>query len=243
MSEEIYSFSCVQYVAGGDLKSVRSALIDSLMMNLIPFWIGDYSKQASRIDLDNFIQLHSPRWSKVGHIELNMVDHAQILVSFYLPAFPNNKEIEIHEQDIRDVLPPPAVIIRIMDAEGERQKALAFLGRYLHEFRIHRLQEILSKLVDSLGLIPVYGLTTERQLVSDVTPTPLNPQKQRGKVRDIPLEDQTLREDQQELLRMWQSGYKAKEIALRTAKTEKTILNQITILRKLHGEKLVPRRK
>jgi DNA-binding NarL/FixJ family response regulator len=164
-------------------------------------------------------------------------------VRFCLPAFPNEKEIEYHEQEIRDALPPPDAVIRIMDAEGDRQRALAYLGRNLHEFRIRCLQEIQSLLVITLGLISVYGLTIERQRVSELMSSPLNPQKQIEEHRDIPWQDEPLREDQQELLRLWQSGQTAKEIALRTSKTEKTILNQITLLRKSHGEQLVPRRK
>jgi len=45
------------------------------------------------------------------------------------------------------------------------------------------------------------------------------------------------------LLRLWQSGQTAKEIALRTSKTEKTVLNQLTLLRKSLGEEQVPRRR
>jgi hypothetical protein len=42
---------------------------------------------------------------------------------------------------------------------------------------------------------------------------------------------------------LWQSGQTAKMIALRTSKTEKTVLNQLTLLRKSLGEELVPRRR
>ena len=61
--------------------------------------------------------------------------------------------------------------------------------------------------------------------------------------RDIPRDNLVLRDDQQELLRLWQSGQTAKVIALRTSKTEKTVLNQLTLLRKSFGEELVPRRR
>jgi hypothetical protein len=37
MSDETISMSSIQYVMGGDLESVRSALIKSLMMNSIPY--------------------------------------------------------------------------------------------------------------------------------------------------------------------------------------------------------------
>lgn len=163
---------------------------------------------------------------------------------FCLPAFPTEAEIEFHERAIRDALLPPAAVIRIMDAEGDRVRALAYLGRYLHQFRIQCLQEIQSVLHCSLGLIPVYGLIIQKQHVSiDATSTPNTEYRQSEDDRDIPRDKLILRADQQELLRLWQSGQTAKEIAMRTTKTEKTILNQLTLLRKSLGEEQVPRRR
>lgn len=245
MSEEISPLSSFQYLAGGDLESVRSALIKSLRMNSIPYGQGHNGSQTYGIDPANVFQLYSPRWLGVGRIELDIVDHSQVLVRFCLPAFPDENEIEYHEQEVRDALPPPAAVIRIMDAEGDRHRALAFLGRYLHQFRIRCLQEIQSLLVNSLGLISVYGLTIERQQYPEpgISPTiPARQTKENGQ-RDILRDDVPLRDDRQELLRLWQSGHTAKDIALRTSKTEKTILNQISLLRKSLGEQLVPRRK
>lgn len=130
-----------------------------------------------------------------------------------------------------------------MDAEGDRDGALAYLRRYLHQFRIQCLQEIRSVLRGSLGLIPVYGLTIERASVVEPIFAQSDTQPLYSEDRDIPRDYLVLREDQQVLLRLWQSGQTAKEIALCTSKTEKTILNQLTLLRKLLGEELVPRRR
>lgn len=244
MSDEITTLSSFQFVIGGDLETVRSALIKSMLMNSIPYSQGESSIPSSRRDPANVFQLYSPRWLLVGRIELDRVDHSQVLLRFCLPAFPTEAEIEFHERAIRDALPPPAAVIRIMDAEGDRVRALAFLGRYLHQFRIQCLQEIQSVLQNSLGLIPVYGLIIEKQHVSrDATSTPDTEYRQRENDRDIPRDNLVLRDDQQELLRLWQSGQTAKEIALRTSKTEKTVLNQLTLLRKLLGEEQVPRRR
>lgn len=244
MSDEITTLSSFQFVIGGDLETVRSALIKSMLMNSIPYSQGESSIHSSRRDPADVFQLYSPRWLLVGRIELDRVDHSQVLLRFCLPAFPTEAEIEFQERAIRDALPPPAAVIRIMDAEGDRVRALAFLGRYLHQFRIQCLQEIQSVLQNSLGLIPVYGLIIEKQHVSrDATSTPDTEYRQRENDRDIPRDNLVLRDDQQELLRLWQSGQTAKEIAFRTSKTEKTVLNQLTLLRKSLGEELVPRRR
>ena len=244
MSDETITLSSIQYVIGGDLESVRSALIKSLMMNSIPYSQGNNGESA-RLDPADVFQLYSPRWLVVGRIELERVDLSQVLLRFCLPTFPSEAEVEIHEQTIREALPPPAAVVRIMDAEGDRARALAYLARYLHQFRIQCLQEIQSVLQNTLGLIPVYGLIIERQrILEPVTSSPgYKKQENETEGRDIPRDNLVLRDDQQELLRLWQSGQTAKMIALRTSKTEKTVLNQLTLLRKSRGEELVPRRR
>lgn len=243
MSDEITTLSSFQFVIGGDLETVRSALIKSMLMNSIPYSQGENSTPSSRRDPADAFQLYSPSWLLVGHIELDRVDHSQVLLRFCLPAYPGDAEVEIHEMAIRDALPLPAAVIRIMDAEGDRVRALTYLGRYLHQFRIHCLQEIQTVLQSSLGLIPVFGLTIERQRTFEPASPQSNPQQQYIEDRDIPRDNLALRDDQQELLRLWQSGQTAKEIALRTSKTEKTVLNQLTLLRKSLGEEQVPRRR
>jgi DNA-binding NarL/FixJ family response regulator len=243
MSDETITLSSIHYVMGGDLESVRSSLIKSLMMNSIPYSQGDQGGSA-RLDPADVFQLYSPRWLVVGRIELERVDLSQVLLRFCLPTFPSESEVEIHEETIREALPPPAAVVRIMDAEGDRARALAYLVRYLHQFRIQCLQEIQSVLQNSLGLIPVYGLIIERQRILE--PATLPPRSEMCKDdedRDIPRDNLVLRDDQQELLCLWQSSQTAKVIALRTSKTEKTVLNQLTLLRKSLGEELVPRRR
>lgn len=243
MSDEITTLSSYQFVIGGDLETVRGALIKSMLMNSIPYSQGENIALFSHRDPADVFQLYSPRWLLIGRIELDRVDHSQVLLRFCLPAFPTEAEIEFHERAIRDALPPPAAVIRIMDAEGDRVRALAFFGRYLHQFRIQCLQEIQSVLQSSLGLIPVYGLTIERISVAEPTFAGSDPDTQYIDDRDIPRDNPVLRDDQQELLRLWQSGQTAKEIALRTSKSEKTVLNQLTLLRKSLGEEQVPRRR
>jgi len=243
MNDETFILSSIQYVIGGDLESVRSSLMKSLMMNSIPYSQGNNGESA-RLDPADVFQLYSPRWLVAGRIELERVDLSQVLLRFCLPTFPSEAEVEIHENTIRDALPPPAAVVRIMDAEGDRARALAYLARYLHQFRIQCLQEIQSVLQNSLGLIPVYGLVIERHRILEPVTSPSRSEMGKDtEDRDIPRDELILRVDQQELLRLWQSGQTAKVIALRTSKTEKTVLNQLTILRKSLGEELVPRRR
>ena len=73
MSDEITTLSSFQFVIGGDLETVRSALIKSMLMNSIPYSQGENSTPSSRHDPDDAFQLYSPRWLLVGHIELDRV--------------------------------------------------------------------------------------------------------------------------------------------------------------------------
>jgi DNA-directed RNA polymerase specialized sigma24 family protein len=132
-----------------------------------------------------------------------------------------------------------------MDADGQRERALAYLGGYLHEFRIHRLCEIQFLLAKTLGLLSLHGLTIEKHRHPESAISPPESQKQTNEKvdRDIPTENEPIRGDLQELLRLWQLGYTAKEIASRIGRTEKTILNRLTLLRKAYGEQIVPRRR
>ncbi len=245
MTEPGYPSISYQFLAGGDAETVQKEIIKSLELNSIPYWQKGSGADPSNLEPMRTIQLYSREWQCVGRIELDRVDPSQVLVCFYLPGYPEEVDIANHEPQIREALPPPAMFIRLLDADGKRPKVLAFLGQYLHQFRIQRLQEIQSTLVNAVGLIPVFGLTIQRQPAPVLKPTQSTPQElpKDRENRDIPKEVQPLREDQQELLRMWQSGHTAKQIAMRTSRTEKTILNQLTLLRKIHGEKAVPRRK
>jgi len=244
VAEQAYPNISFQYLAGGDVETVQKSLVKSLELNSIRFWQKESGADQTNQDPMRTIQLYSPRWQCVGRIELDRIDPSQVLVCFCLPGYPGEKDIAYHEPQIREVLPPSAGYIRLLDADGQRPKVLAYLGQHLHQFRIEQLKEIQAILVDTIGLVPVFGLTIQRQPAPALTPQPAAQEKPNEiKNRDIPKEVHPLREDQQELLRLWQSGHTAKEIALRTSRTEKTILNQLTLLRKLHGEKAVPRRR
>lgn len=107
------------------------------------------------------------------------------------------------------------------------------------------LQEINNLLATSMRLVSLQGLIFDRPQYTELWMSPKESQRQTTEKvdRDIPTENEPIQSDLQELLQLWQSGHTAKEIALRIGKTEKTILNRLTLLRRSHGEQVVPRRK
>ena len=191
------------------------------------------------------IRLFAPVWKGIGQIELKLVDSTQTLVRFCLPGYPDEVETGWYEDEIRMALPPPAVAIRLMDIDGDRQRALTYLGHQLHEFRLQHLRDIQSKLVNAVGLSSLQGLPIEKNRHPDskVYQSEQKPAGAKKTNRDIPNIGLPLRDDVRILLRLWQSGHTAKEIAIRTSRTEKTILNQLTLLCKSLGEEMVPRRR
>ena len=239
------SLASSQYIARGDLATARKAILESLCAFNVPHIIGEGTDEIQDNEAARVIRLFAPVWKGIGQIELEPVDSTQTLVRFCLPGYPDEVETRRYEDEIRMALPPPAVAIRLMDVEGDRRRALLYLGRYLHKFRLQCLKDIQSKLVNALGLISLQGLPLEKNQHpgSKIRPSEQRPAEAKKTRRDIPKADQPLRDDIQLLLRLWQSGHTAKEIAQRTSRTEKTILNRLTVLRKSLGEELVPRRK
>jgi DNA-binding NarL/FixJ family response regulator len=243
MDEQNISFSFSRYLAQGYPGNILNALLESLYRNSIPFQVIDNT--ASRNVVSPSLVLYDPIWGKVGLIELQWVDHTQTLVRFCLPEYPDNREIEIYEEKIRESLPASAVAIHLFDFDNAREKALSYLGKYLHEYRLHCLREINNLLATNPRLVSLQGMIFDRPQYTELRISPKESQRQTTEKvdRDIPTENEPIRSDLQELLQLWQSGYTAKEIALRIGKTEKTILNRLTLLRRSHGEQVVPRRK
>jgi DNA-binding NarL/FixJ family response regulator len=245
MDEDYQSLAVSQFLVRGDLDEILHALLVSLASNAIPFNTRQNYINRDEIQTGITVLLCDSYWGKVGQVELRRVDHTQTLVCIALPEYPDDVECEEYEQKIREALPASAVAIRIIDMHNERQKVLAYIGKHLHEHRIRKLKEITQVLANSLDFISFQEVAAEGRGYAETRISPPIPKRHMKEEpdRDIPIVNKVLRGDQQELLRLWQSGLTAKEIALRTSKTEKTILNQVTLLRKLHGEELVPRRR
>jgi DNA-binding NarL/FixJ family response regulator len=245
MDEQNISFSFSRYLAQGYPGNILNVLVESLYRNSIPFQIIENRASRNGVSPAGSLVLYDPIWGKVGLIELQQVDHTQTLVLFCLPEYPDNREIEKYEEKIRESLPASAIAIHIFDFDNAREKALSYLGKYLHEYRLRCLQEINNLLATSPKLVSLQGLIFDRLQHDEPWRSPKESQRQTTEKvdRDIPTENEPIRSDLQELVQLWQSGYTAKEIALRIGKTEKTILNRLTLLRRSHGEQVVPRRK
>ncbi len=250
-----------QYVSKRDSEATRILLSTCLWKSVI-LW-RDIPYPAQQPNLPDRIVLIHPVWGNFGAIELSEQEDRSTLVTLYQPSFPEEEDILEHEKAIRDNLPRLAFQIWFYDNLGWLAKVMDLLGQELLDQRLSWLRDIQDRLINSLELVqgrlswyqmqpaPSVGIS-QMQLAQSVgisqMQAPAEP-PEKDETQDIPplpkSEGRTtpLGKDNQEVLRLWVAGLTAKEIGLRTGKTEKTILNRLAALRKTHGEECVPRRK
>ena len=137
----------------------------------------------------------------------------------------------LYEDKILDYLPDSSASIRLARVDGNDERELALISTALRQQRHHCWMQLLSGLTRSFQLELFEG--DPRDLIQDIP----------NDNRDIVQGDYVPSQDESQLLDLWAKGYTAKQIALRTGRTEKTILNRLTLMRKTYGEQLVPRRK
>jgi len=192
----------------------------------------------------------SPNWGDFGNIELRPVDPTQTLVRFNIPPYPDFKEVERFEPTIRESI-GPSVGLRLVDL-GPRPESLTYLGKHLQDRRLQLFNLLYTRLVYTLKMSPLHFEGSNA--ISESGPERTNHseigQTEPNENRDIPINPETggpnitlvsKRNDQ--ILDLWRAGLTAKEIASRLGRTEKTILNSLTLLRRSFGDEVVPRRK
>jgi DNA-directed RNA polymerase specialized sigma24 family protein len=148
-----------------------------------------------------------------------------------LPPDPDLENVRFYEDKILEYLPDSSASIRLARVDGNDEREVALISNTLRQQRHHCWMQILSGLIQSLQLKLYEGDPGE--LIPDI-PTDN---------RDIDQAEFYPSQDESLVLDLWGKGYTAKQIAQRTGRTEKTILNRLTLMRKTYGEQIVPRRR
>jgi hypothetical protein len=164
-------------------------------------------------------------------MELIQADSTQTLILIPAPPDPAQEDVSLHESKILENLPESSASIRLALLDGNDERALSLMKNVLREQRHHCWMDIHSGLIRSLRFKPYEG--DPKEFSWDIP-------KDTGvidRVENLPSPDESL------VLNLWAKGFTAKQIALRTGRTEKTILNRVSLMRKSYGEQLVPRRK
>lgn len=221
----------VRYTLAETIDSVCQGLITWLKDNYPEILLihqeshNDHNRVSIRLIL---IHRH---WGPTVIMELIPIVLTQTLILIPVPPDPAQEDVSLYESKILENLPEPSASIRLALLDGNDERALSLMKNVLREQRHHCWMDIHSGLIRSLRLEPYDG--DPKELSWDIPKdTRVN-----DRVENLPSPDESL------VLNLWAKGFTAKQIALRTGRTEKTILNRLTLMRKTYGEQLVPRRR
>ena len=223
--------SCVRYILVGD--------IDNFCQNIIT-WLSERFPGIFLIHRESYtdhyrvfirLTLFHRNWGPTVIIEAIPIDSGQILILIPAPPDPDLEEVSSYETKILENLLDSSASIRLARVDGNDVRVMALIRTALREQRHHCWMQIQSELIRSLQL-KIYDGDPE-ELIRDIP----------NSHWDIDQGDIVPSQDESLVLDLWAKGYTAKQIALRTGRTEKTILNRVTLMRKTYGEQLVPRRR
>ena len=228
-----------QWLVPGCLKDVSEKMRDWQERQSAGLQVEPFDEEGT--DTDISICLHGPLWGEFGRIQLAYVDRGQTMLGLYWPPYPTPAETETYEAQIRDSIPQPRAALRMLDMYGP-EKSLPYLAARLHERRLSGLDMVRASLAHlfggvTLAPVPMDQLVPPGGEIRTDSPNIQNARKHPK--RDI----SRTKESDTRLLKLWSDGLSVKQIAMQTGKTEKTILNRLSLLRKTLGEQAVPRRR
>jgi DNA-binding CsgD family transcriptional regulator len=171
------------------------------------------------------LTLYHKQWGAIGAILLTSDGISRTVITFSEPPAPLPEESGIFREQLLAGPPAEAGMLRLELIEKSVTEADEFICRCVQRERrayLHRLDLLLCNSFPIEPLperdIPI-GAAQVKSMPGSLTP---------GDAR---------------LLEMWADGCTARQIAKRTDRSEKTVLNRLSWLRKAHGEQVVPRRK
>jgi hypothetical protein len=202
--------------------------------------------EQERLDMEISFFLNNPTWGEFGIIYIEYVDLGQTKLSLYRPYYPTPEETSVFEPQIRAAVPEPGIALRLLDMFGP-EKFLPYLVARLHERRLDGLESVRISLaywfkavanapIQTVEDVPQFPISSPAENRSD---PPNVPTVKKSRKRDIPCSNKS----DTILIQLWSDGQSIKQIASQTGKTEKTILNRLSLLRKTQGEEVVPRRR
>lgn len=222
---------CVRYLLSEDIDSFDQKLITWLSERFPGIFLIHRESELDHNRVLTRLTLFHHLWGPTVLMEIISIDSAQTLLLIPTPPDPGMEDVSHYEDRILEYLPGSSASIRLSRVDGNDEKALALIRTALRAQRHHYWMKIHAELVRSLRL-NIYDGDPEELL------------------RDIPHNDHdrdptefSPSQDERMVLDLWAKGHTAKQIALRIGRTEKTILNRLTLMRKAYGEKLVPRRR
>jgi len=223
--------SCVRYIMSKEIEPAAQKLIS---------WLSDSYPEISLIHQESLVDrgqvttqltfIHR-YWGPTVKMEIVPIESTQTLILIPPPPDPGDENVSPYEDRILELLPDSSASIRLARVVGNDIRTLALIRTALREQRHHCWMQIQSGLIRSLGLKFYDG--DLKEFNRDIP----------NKNRDDDLVVYSPSKDESLVLDLWAKGHTAKQIALRMGRTEKTILNKLTLMRRTYGEQLVPRRR
>jgi len=223
--------NCVRYILSEDIDSFNQKLITRLSERFPGIFLIHRESDVNHNRVSTRLTLFHHHWGPTVLMELLPLNQAQTLILIALPPDPDLENVRFYEDKILEYLLDSSASIRLARVDGNDEREMALISNTLRQQRHQCWTQILSELIQSLQLELYEGDPGE--LFRD-TPTD---NRDIDQVEFYPSQDESL------VIDLWAKGYTAKQIALRIGRTEKTILNRVTLMRKTYGEQLVPRRR
>jgi len=223
--------NCVRYILSEDIDSFNQKHIARLSERFPGIFLIHRESDINHNRVSTRLTLFHHHWGPTVLMELLPLNQAQTLILIPAPPDPDLEDVSLYENNILENLLDTSASIRLARVDGNDVRALALIRKALREQRHHCWMQIQSELIRSLRLKIYEGDPIE--LIRDIPN--INRDIDQGDI--VPSQDESL------VLDLWAKGYTARQIALRIGRTEKTILNRVTLMRKTYGEQLVPRRR
>ena len=229
-----------QWLVPGSLKDVSAKMRDWQERQSAGLQIEPFDEEGT--DTEQSICLHGPLWGEFGRLRLAYVDRGQTLLGLYWPPYPTPAETAVYEAQIRRLHSAARVQLCASSiCTGRKNLCLTWppgctSGDCLAWTWCGPAWPTCS--VESrFAPVPMDQLVPPSGEIR--TNSPNIPNARKHPKRDI----SRTKESDTRLLKLWSDGLSVKQIARQTGKTEKTILNRLSLLRKTLGEQAVPRRR
>jgi hypothetical protein len=223
--------SCVRYALHEDVDSFCQKLITWLRDSYPEIFLIHQESNVDHNQALTRLTLIHRHWGPSINMEIIPIDSTQTLILIPAPPDPGLEDVSSYETKILENLPGSSASIRLARVDGNDEKASTLMRNVLREQRHHCWMNIHSGLISSFRLVSYEG--DPEELIQDIPKAD----------RDIDQSECYPSQDEILVLELWAKGYTAKQIALHTGRTEKTILNRLTMMRRTYGEQLVPRRR
>ena len=221
----------VRYRMELDIDQACQSFITWISQNCAEIFLVQQESSNGMRGKNIVLKLIHRTWGHVASIELIQNGSPHTLLSLTMSPDPELDECNAYEDRLLEAHPEEVWSLRLALMDGHTERGMNMLRSALRTQRLTYFAQIHYRMVIAFSLQPAENdpYDIDRDIPNRANHSSLKA------IAPTQVDDQ--------LLELWVSGYTARQIAGRTDRTEKTILNRLSLLRKAYGEQVVPRRK